>query len=163
MKKNIVLLISLFMCLSLAACAKKVETTTVEGEAEGYGGIITAKVTLEGDKIVGLEDAVNKRTGLAGGTCGLAIGYLSDGKGLAVTLLDFCAYTNHTTTLTVIILAHIDTAARREVGIEMELLAMEIRDGSIADFSQVVRKNLTVESPTLISSPLTMSLFNSIL
>ena len=96
--------------------------------------------------LVGLEDAVNKRTGLAGGTCGLAIGYLSDGKGLAVTLLDFCAYTNHTTTLTVIILAHIDTAARREVGIEMELLAMEIRDGSIADFSQVVRKNLTVES-----------------
>ena len=49
------------MCLSLAACAKKVETTTVEGEAEGYGGTITAKVTLEGDKIV----EINKRKNTA--------------------------------------------------------------------------------------------------
>ena len=67
MKKIIVLLISLFMCLSLAACAKKVETTTVEGEAEGYGGTITAKVTLEGDKIVGLELTGDKETPAVGG------------------------------------------------------------------------------------------------
>ena len=55
------------MCLSLAACAKKVETTTVEGEAEGYGGTITAKVTLEGDKIVGLELTGDKETTDVGG------------------------------------------------------------------------------------------------
>ena len=55
------------MCLSLAACAKKVETTTVEGEAEGYGGTITAKVTLEGDKIVGLELTGDKETPAVGG------------------------------------------------------------------------------------------------
>ena len=67
MKKIFVLLISLFMCLSLAACAKKVETTTVEGEAEGYGGTITAKVTLEGDKIVGLELTGDKETPAVGG------------------------------------------------------------------------------------------------
>ena len=67
MKKIIVLLISLFMCLSLAACAKKVETTTVEGEAEGYGGTIKAKVTLEGDKIVGLELTGDKETPAVGG------------------------------------------------------------------------------------------------
>ena len=67
MKKIIVLLLSLFMCLSLAACAKKVETTTVEGSADGYGGTITAKVTLEGDKIVGLELTGENETPAIGG------------------------------------------------------------------------------------------------
>ena len=67
MKKIIVLLLSLFMCLSLAACAKKVETTTVEGSADGYGGKITAKVTLVGDKITGLELNGDSETPAIGG------------------------------------------------------------------------------------------------
>ena len=67
MKKLFVILLSLLLCLSLAACAKKVETKTVEGSADGYGGKITAKVTLEGDKITGLELSGDSETPAIGG------------------------------------------------------------------------------------------------
>lgn len=40
---------------AVGSAAGAQETTVVSGEAEGYGGPITAQVTLAGDKIVGLE------------------------------------------------------------------------------------------------------------
>lgn len=49
------------------------ETTVVTGEAEGYGGAITAEVTLAGDKIVGLELTGEKETAEIGGAAMAAL------------------------------------------------------------------------------------------
>ena len=43
------------------------ETTVVTGEAEGYGGTITAEVTLDGDKIVDLKLTGDGETPAIGG------------------------------------------------------------------------------------------------
>ncbi len=43
------------------------EVTVVTGEAEGYGGTITAQVTLAGDRIIGLELTGNQETPEIGG------------------------------------------------------------------------------------------------
>lgn len=43
------------------------EITTVSGEAEGYGGPITAQVTLAGDRIIGLEITGSQETPDIGG------------------------------------------------------------------------------------------------
>lgn len=44
------------------------ETTVVKGEAEGYGGPVTAEVTLAGDKIIGLVLTGEKETPEIGGS-----------------------------------------------------------------------------------------------
>lgn len=53
MKKAMSLLLSVILVFSLAACSGSGQT--LKGEAEGYGGKITATVTKEGDKITNLE------------------------------------------------------------------------------------------------------------
>ena len=52
----------------MANAAGGQETTVVRGEAEGYGGPITAEVTLAGDRIIGLELTGDKETADIGGT-----------------------------------------------------------------------------------------------
>lgn len=51
----------------LEAAAGGQEITTVTGEAEGYGGTVTAEVTLAGDKIIALSLAGDKETPEIGG------------------------------------------------------------------------------------------------
>ena len=51
------------------------ETTVVTGEAEGFGGPVTAEVTLAGDKIIGLELSGENETPEIGGA---AISALKD-------------------------------------------------------------------------------------
>lgn len=48
-------------------------TTVVTGEGEGFGGAITAEVTLAGDKIVGLELTGESETPEIGGTAMAAL------------------------------------------------------------------------------------------
>ena len=50
-----------------AATEPAKETTVVTGEAEGYGGTITAEVTLDGDKIVDLKLTGDGETPAIGG------------------------------------------------------------------------------------------------
>ena len=51
----------------LQSAAGGEEITTVSGEAEGYGGPITAQVTLAGDRIIGLEITGSQETPDIGG------------------------------------------------------------------------------------------------
>lgn len=67
MKKKIAIALCTACALSVSACAAKEaapaqasgaegsEQKEAEGKAKGFGGVITAKVTLEGDKITALE------------------------------------------------------------------------------------------------------------
>ena len=96
--------------------------------------------------LVGLQYAVDKGAGLTGGACGLAVGYLGDGQCLAVALLYLGTHAHSPSALSVIVLAHVDTAACGEVGIEMELLPMQVGDGCIAYLSQVVGQYLAVQT-----------------
>ncbi len=96
--------------------------------------------------LVGLQYAVDKGAGLAGRARGLAVGYLGDGKRLAVTLLYLGTHAHHASALPVIVFAHVDAAACGEVGVQMELLATQVGDGRIAYLAQVVGQYLAVQS-----------------
>lgn len=58
---------------SAMGAAGSQETTIVTGEAEGFGGAITAEVTLVGDKIVGLQLTGEGETPEIGGTAMTAL------------------------------------------------------------------------------------------
>ena len=96
--------------------------------------------------LIGLQDTLDEGTGLAGCSGGLAIGYLCDGQRLIVTFLYLGAHTDHTAALPVIITGYVYTAARGKVGVQMKLLAVQVLDGSLTDFVQVVGQNLTVQT-----------------
>ena len=69
---------------------------------------------------------------------GLGVGQFADDEGLLVEFLDFGTHFQHTASLAVVIFRDIDTAARLEIGIEMELLSMQVLDSCIADFTEVM-------------------------
>ena len=94
----------------------------------------------------GLQDAVDELAGLLRRTRGLAEGYLRDGEGLGVALLDFRTHPHHAASLAVVVFRHIDAAPRGEVRIELEGLVVEISDSRIAQLVQVMRQDLRAES-----------------
>ena len=89
-----------------------------------------------------LQDGVDERTRMLWRTCRLAERYLRDGKRFVVALLYLRTHTHHTSALTVVVLAHIDTSARWEVGIELERFVVEVVDRCVTDFIEIMRENL---------------------
>ena len=89
-----------------------------------------------------LQDRVDERTRMLRRTRRLAERNLRDGKRLVVALLNLRTHTHHPTTLTVVVLAHVDASTRREVRIELERLVVEIIHRSITDFIEIMRENL---------------------
>src|SRR5574344_11707 len=71
---------------------------------------------------------------------------LLDNQCLIVQLFYLGTHLEYATALTVIIFTHIYTAARREVGIEVELLTVQISNGSITYLTEVMRKYLGRQS-----------------
>ena len=74
--------------------------------------------------------------------CGLGERYLADDERLGIELFYLGTHLQYTTTLSIVILADIDTATCGEVGVEVELLAMQITDGGITNLAEVMRQNL---------------------
>ena len=63
-----------------------------------------------------------------------------DGKCLVVNLLDFSTYTYCTSALTVVVFRNVDAAAGLKIRIELEFFLMQIADGCIAKFIEVMGK-----------------------
>ena len=84
----------------------------------------------------GLEYRVDKRSG------GLAEGYLAYHERLAVELFYLCPHLQRAPALSLVVFAHVDASARREVGIERKRLAVQIAYGGVAYLVEVVRQNL---------------------
>ena len=95
-------------------------------------GVVLDLADLDFAAFAGLEDALDDGAG------GLAIGHVLDQQRLVVEFLDFGTHTHIAAAFAVVIVAHIDVAARLEVGIEVELLAAQVADGGIADLVEVV-------------------------
>ena len=69
---------------------------------------------------------------------GLAIGHILDQQGLVVEFLDLGPDAHVAAALAVVVVAHVDVAARLEVGVEVELLATQVVDGGIDDLVEVM-------------------------
>ena len=85
-----------------------------------------------------LQYGVDESGGFGCRACGLAEGNLRNGQRLVVALLYLGSHTHRTSALAVVVTAHVNAAARGEVGIQLELLAMEVFDGSLANLTYVV-------------------------
>ena len=77
---------------------------------------------------------------------GLGVRQLTDDECLLVQLLNFGTHFKHASTLTIVVFRDIDATACLEVRIEMKLLFVQVTDGSIADFAEVMGQNLRGES-----------------
>ena len=82
--------------------------------------------------LAGLHD------GVAHAGHGLAVGDFADGERLVVYLLDFRADAHRAAAFAVVVLRHVDAAARLEVGVEAEVFAVEVADGGVAQLVEVV-------------------------
>ena len=65
---------------------------------------------------------------------------------LLVKFCDFCSHLDGTSALSVPIVGDVYAAACQEVGEELEGLALEVADGRLADFAEVVGKNLSTHA-----------------
>ena len=87
-----------------------------------------------------LEDGVDDGLG------GLREGNLADDERLRIELLDFCAHLQHAASLSVVVFRDVDAAARGEVRVEVELLAVQIGNGRVADLDEVVGQDFRAQS-----------------
>ena len=87
----------------------------------------------------GFQDAVDELAGLLRRTRCLTEGDFRDGQRLGIAFLYLGAYAYTAASLPVVILRDIDAAACRKVGIQLERFIMQVSDGGIAQFVQVMR------------------------
>ena len=80
--------------------------------------------------------------GVAYARHGLSIRNLLDGKRLVVYLLYLGTHAHAAAALAVVVFGDVDAAARLKVGIELELLVVQVADGGVAQFVEVVRQYL---------------------
>ena len=90
--------------------------------------------------LAGADDAVNE------GHDVLAEGNFGDDQRLVVQFLNLRTHLDRTAAHTVVVFRHIDGAARLEIGIEAEVLALQIGNGGLAEFAKVVGKNLCAQT-----------------
>ena len=102
--------------------------------------IVVHLAHLEFAFLYGTENGVNQRSG------GLAEWYFTDNEGLAVQFLYLGSHLERASSLPFVVFAHIDGTSCGEVGIEHKVFSFEIADGCIADFIEVVGKNLGRQS-----------------
>ena len=84
----------------------------------------------------GLGDALDERR------YRLGVGQFANHQRLLVQFFYLRTHLHHAATLSVVVFRHVDRAARLEVRIQVELLTMQIADGRVADFAEVVGQNL---------------------
>ena len=66
---------------------------------------------------------------------------LADDERLGVQFLNLRTYLQYASALSVVVFRDIYRTTRREVGIQVELLIVQIADGSIADLHEVMRQD----------------------
>ena len=69
---------------------------------------------------------------------GLRVGQVAYDERFLVQFLNLRPHLQHAAALSVVVFAHVDAAACLEVGIEVELLAVQVRDGCIAYLTEVM-------------------------
>ena len=74
------------------------------------------------------------------------VGNLGDGQGALVTFLDFGAHLDRTAPFTVVITRDVDESAGLKVGIECKRLALQVGDGGVEQFIEVVGQNFDREA-----------------
>ena len=70
----------------------------------------------------------------------------ADDERLLVDLLDLGAHLQHTAALTVVVFRDVDAATRLEVGVELELLVVQVADGGVADLAEVMWHDLRTKT-----------------
>ena len=100
------------------------------------GRIVVDLANLDFPLLLRFEYRLDERRG------GLAVGYLDDGEGAVVELLDFGTHLHAAAPLAVVVFGHVDEAAGLEIGIEVKLFAPQIGHSRFQNFVEIVGQNL---------------------
>ena len=73
---------------------------------------------------------------------GLREWQVANDERLLVNLLDLGTHLEHTAALAVVIFRHVDESSGLEVGVQVELLSVQIADGGVAELAEVVGQDL---------------------
>ncbi len=76
--------------------------------------------------------------GIDNGRCRFAIGDIADDKRLVVELVYLGTNFYVASTCAVVVVGHVDASTHEEIGVKLETFALEVTDGCIADFIEVV-------------------------
>ncbi len=104
------------------------------------GRVVVHAADLDLALLVGLDDRLLDRLG------GRRIGNFGNGQRPFVDLRYLGAHLHHPAPQAVVVARHVDHAARRKVGIELERLAAQMRDGCMDQLVEVVRQDLRRQS-----------------
>ncbi|CCY15563.1 unknown [Prevotella sp. CAG:755] len=96
------------------------------------GRVVIDLADLDFTLLVGFQDAFDERRGR------FPVGYFCDDERLVVEFLDLCTHLDVAAAHAVVVSRDIDASAGEEVGIEVEILAVEVVDGRVADFAQIM-------------------------
>ena len=101
MKRAVSLILAGSLALSLAACgssasssvaASSAAATTLTGKGNGFGGVITATVTMEGDTITAVSfDGPDETENVGGAALSTLAEQIVAANGTETTLFDYCA------------------------------------------------------------------------
>ena len=100
------------------------------------GCVVIHLACLDFSLLDGLEDGIDEGCG------GLAKGYLADDESLVVELLYLSPHLKRSSTLSVVVFSHVDTAPGGEIGVELEGTFVEIGYGCVAYLAEVMREYL---------------------
>ena len=100
------------------------------------GGVIVDFLDLDFTFVVTLHDAVDDAA--RGGS----VWYLANNQSFLILLTDTCTDAHLAATQAIVVVGHVHQAARREVGIECERLVLQVGDGGVDQFVEVMRQEL---------------------
>lgn len=107
----------------------------VDEDFDTFTRVVVHVLNLDFALVVCLYDAVDKACGRR------AVRDFPDGERLVVDLFDFCADADLAAAHAVVVVAHVDDAAGKEVRVKRELLPFEDSDACFAKFAEVVGEN----------------------
>ena len=104
------------------------------------GRIVVDLSDLDLALVVGLDDRILDRLG------GRGIGNLGDGKRPFVDLRNLRPHLHRAAAKAVVIAAHVGHAARREIGVKLEITSLEVRNGGVDQLHEVVGQDFRSQS-----------------
>ena len=104
----------------------------VHEDFDFFTGVVVHVLDLDFTLVVSLHDAFDQAYGSG------AVGNFADGECLVVDLFNLRAHADFSTALAVVVVAHIDDAAGKEIRIERKFFSLEDSDACFAEFAEVV-------------------------